>query len=214
MTCKHCCGADQLFDLKRALKELRKYDKKGPRKTTGKLAEMMFANLPINKSLLDIGGGIGALQWAFLEKGGSKTIDIDASQSYLMIAEKYASENKFNDKVSFIHGDFIDKTKEISSCDYVTLDKVICCYPDYKKLLTEALKKCHSIIGLTYPYGGFISKLIMQFGKLYFYLKKNPFRTYIHDPKEVEKLILNQDFKIITKTTSFPWHVQVYERNR
>lgn len=212
MTCKHCCGADRLFDLKGAKKELKKYKKKGPGKSSKRLISFIFANDTLGKSLLDIGGGIGALQWAFFKQGGIKTFDVDASLGYLNVAESYAIENGYMDKAQFILGDFVDKSPEISDCDFVTLDKVVCCYPDYKALLEKAMQKCNGTIGLTYPLSGFIPKLIAQFNKLYFMIKKNPFRTYIHSPKEIEHFIEGHGFKIINKSISFPWHVQIYRR--
>lgn len=213
MTCKHCCGADQLFDIKGAKKELKKYKKKGPGKSTRKLMEMMFINQDLNgKSLLDIGGGIGKIQWTFLQNGGSKSVDVDASLGYLQVAEEYATSNNFMGKASFFHGDFVDQSEEIEIADFVTLDKVICCYPDYKSLLKKSLEKCGNTIGVVYPLGGPISKAIIQFNKLYFFIKKNPFRTYIHAPKEIENFILDHGFKTCHKTMAFPWHVQVYKR--
>ena len=213
MTCRHCCGADQLFDLKGARKELKKYKKKGLGKSSRKLIEMMFNNQDLqDKSLLDIGGGIGKIQWAFLQNGGSKSVDVDASLGYLQVAEEYANANDFMEKASFFHGDFVDQSKEIEVADFVTLDKVICCYPDYKSLLKKSLEKCGNSIGVVYPLGGPISKAIIQFNKLYFLIKKNPFRTYIHSPEEIENFILDQGFTTCYKTIKFPWHVQVYKR--
>ena len=213
MPCKHCCGADQLFNLKSAKKELRKYRKKGPGKTTKRLIDLMFEDDITNNSLLDIGGGIGAVQWAFLRKGGMFAVGVDASGGYLSVARSYAEKQGFMNKVDFVKGDFVDQVDEIPVSDFVSLDKVICCYPDYKSLVFEALKKCKKSIGLTFPFGGPILKMIASLNRIYFYFKKNPFRTYIHNPKEVEKHIVDNGFELTEKTTSFPWHVQVYVRS-
>ena len=212
MTCKHCCGADQLFDLKGAKKELKKYRKKGPGKTTKKLIELLFKGGVVDQSLIDIGGGIGAIQWAFIENGGKNTIGVDASSGYLSLARAIAEEKGCVEKVDLLQGDFVDLTENISESDFIALDKVICCYPDYKSLLAESLKKCKRSIGLTYPFGGIISKTITSLSGLYFYFKRNPFRTFVHDPREVQQFIIDHGFDITENTTSFPWHVQVYRR--
>ena len=212
MTCNHCCGAEKLFDLKGAKKELKKFNKKGAGKATKKLISHLLKNDLQEKSLLDIGGGIGAIQWTFLRNSGRCTIDVDASLGYLTVAKGYAKEHGYEQSTEFLHGDFVDQYDEVANADYVTLDKVICCYPDYKSLLNHAMRKCNFTLILVYPLGGFIPKAIAQFNKIYFYLKKNPFRTYIHSPKEVEQFICNHGFKLVTKSISFPWHVQTYER--
>ena len=212
MTCNHCCGAEKLFDLKSAEKELKKYRKKGPGKATRALIMQTFDKVDSDATLLDIGGGIGAIQWAFIEKNGLSTIDVDASKGYLEVAKSYATERNYENKSGFIHGDFVDQHEAVNKADFVTLDKVICCYPDYKALLKHATEKCDDTIGLVYPVAGPVWKTFALFSKVYFYLTKNPFRTYIHSPKEVEQFINRQGFELVQRSIKFPWHVQSYRR--
>ena len=212
MTCTHCCGADQFFDLKSAQKKLEKFKRNRVGKATKRLLKLVHLQNVKDKTLLDIGGGIGAIQWSFLEKGGKNTLDVDASNGYLEVAKSYAENNDYMDKVRFLYGDLVDKAGEIKAHDFVTLDKVVCCYPDYKSLLGMALDKCNETIALTYPLGGPISKITAIFENIYFYFKKNPFHTYIHSPREIERFIISKGFKVVHKKISFPWHVQVYEK--
>ena len=118
----------------------------------------------------------------------------------------------FNGRNLRFIGDFVDKSAEIGDADFVTMDKVLCCYPDYEALLEKALSKCKKSIVISYPIGGLISELVVQLNKIYFYFKKNPFRTYIHSPKEIEAFIKDHGFELKHKSISFPWHVQVYQR--
>ena len=213
MTCKHCCGAEQFFDLKVAQKKIKNFKRKGAGSITKKLLKLLLLQDLKGKTLLDIGGGIGAIQWTFLENGGEKTTDVDASTEYLKVAEAHAIEINFNEKAHFIQGDFIDKTDEIHKHNFVFLDKVVCCYPDYKSLLGLALDKCSETVALTFPLGGPISKFIAVVENLYFYFKKNQFRTYVHSPADIEKFIVSKGFVAVHKKFLFPWHVQVYKRN-
>lgn len=212
MTCEHCCGADQFFDLKSARKKLRNYKSKGASKATKKLLDLLFLHNVKGKTLLDVGGGIGAIQWEFLKNGGATTQDIDSSNAYLEVATSYARENNFSDKTKFLFGDLVDKSDEIDTVDFVTLDKVVCCYPDYKSLLETALKKCNETIVLTYPMGGIISKFVNYLSEFYLYFKRNPFRSFIHPPREIENFIISKGFIPVQKKISFPWHVQVYNK--
>ena len=212
MGCEHCCGADRLFDLKSAQKELRSYKKRGPRGSTKKLLSLLSVYDQKGKSLLDIGGGIGAIQWEFVKRGGNKTTDVDSSSGYLSVASDYAKEINHNFS-SFIMSDFNDVHKELGRHDIVSLDKVICCYPEYKNLLGNALDKTDTVLALTMPVGGWVSKILAQFTKLYFILSNNPFRTYIHSPKMVHEFIESKGFSQSGKAFSFPWLVRVYERD-
>jgi len=212
VSCEHCCGADRLFNLKSAQKELLSYRKKGPRKSTKKLLLLLSGYDQKGKSLLDIGGGIGAIQWEFVNNGGVKTTDVDSSSGYLSVATGYAREIK-HEAASFRMADFNDVHEEVDRHDFVSLDKVICCYPDYKKLLGNALDKTGTSMALSMPLGGWISKFMNQFTRVYLVFKKNKFRTYIHSPKKVHAFIESRGFRLAEKSISFPWLVRVYERS-
>lgn len=212
MTCKHCCGADQFFDLKIAEKKMKSFERKGAGKATKKLLSLLLQLDLKGKTLLDIGGGIGAIQWFFLENGAKKTMDVDASNAYIKVAKAHAKKNDLVDKTQFLTGDFIDKATEIHAHDFVTLDKVVCCYPDYKSLIGQALEKCTDTIALTFPLGGPLSKIIALVENIYFSFKKNPFNTYIHSPRDIEEFIISKGFAPVQKRISFPWHVQIYSK--
>ena len=74
----------------------------------------------------------------------------DTSSYILSTADSTASLFIQDDNVRGIFLIYTFST-EVAPADVVTLDKVICCYPDYKSLIIEALNKCDSSIGLTFP---------------------------------------------------------------
>lgn len=212
MNSDHCCGADRLFDQKGARKELKRYLKKGPRNTTRRLLSYLDHYNKQGKRLLDIGGGIGAIQWYFLSHMGAETTDVDAADAYLKVAKEYATEHHWEDRCKFVKGDFSEVGSAIQVHDFVTLDRVICCYPDYISLLKMAMDKCGSVLALSYPMSSPIAQLISEMTGMYLYMKRNPFRTFIHSSSAVESFITSQGFKLKHKGLTFPWHVQVYER--
>jgi len=212
MTCEHCCGADKLFDEKGARKQLKKFKKSGAKGSTLQLINQTFLADNQGRTLLDIGGGIGAIQWSFLENNGDSTTDVDASEGYILTAREHGEANGWSEKTNFIKGDFVDVIDTINEFDYVTLDKVVCCYPDYKSLLTKAAEKSRFRLGMSFPVGGWVSYLLFRMASLYMYLKKNPFRTYLHSKDEIHELITGLGFERIHTSVKFPMRVWVYER--
>jgi len=208
----NCCGAERLFNLKAAKKELRKYKKSGPGKPTRALIEAMGTTELKDQTLLDIGGGIGAIQWDFFKKGGAKTTHLEYSEGYLEVAEEYARENSWEGQIAFIQGDFLEVANTVEKHDFVTLDKVICCYPDYKGLLSSALNKCNHTIGMVYPLGGSIANIIVFFAKLFLKLSGNQFHPYIHPVASIRRLVFDEGFESVHSSVTFPWHVEVYRR--
>lgn len=212
MPCEHCCGAQKLFDEKEAQKELRRYRKKGPRKTTGKLLEGLADRNLSGMTLLDIGAGIGAIQMGLFKEGVASSTDVDASVAYLKAAQQQIQEQGLDQKAQFIEGDFMDRHQDIAPHDMVTLEKVICCYPDVEGLLNHSLVKCMRYYGIVYPRDGWIAQALTGLANLYFRLQKNPFRTYIHPVKKVRGLIIQKGFQRIYACSSFPWIIEWYER--
>lgn len=209
---EHCCGVDMFFNEKTAAKEYRIYLKKGPSRVTTRIIQQLESHDVTGKTMIDVGGGIGALQWWFLENGGAHTIDIDASTGYLSQAEKHAIDNGWQEKAQFHAGDCTDVYDQIDKADCITLDKVICCYPNYKEILEATCDKSTGYVSLSYPMDGVISQAAARLGGLYFMLKHNPYRPFVHSVKEIRQIFLTKGYNRVAHNIAFPWHVETYAR--
>ena len=158
MSCKHCCGANQQFNLKSAKKDLKRYLKKGPRKPTKLLVEALKEINLKNLTLLDIGGGIGPIPLELIPHGLTKVTNIDASEGYIITAKSEAKKRNYNNLITSHQGDFTDLQEQIQLHDIVTLDKVICCYPFMDDLLKTSLSKAKKYYALVYPQANVLSK--------------------------------------------------------
>lgn len=213
MSCKHCCGANQQFNLKSARKDLKRYLKKGPRKPTKLITEALKA-LDLNGlSLLDIGGGIGPIPLELIPHGLTKVTNVDASEGYLSIAKSETEKRNYNNEIDYYLGDFTDIQQQIKPHDIVTLDKVICCYPFMDDLLKTSLSKAKRYYALVYPQANVLSKFGVKILNLTLKLRGNPFRTFIHSPVLVESSIANAGFKkIYSIKTLLSWHIHLYKK--
>ena len=102
-------------------------------------------------SLLDIGGGVGAIQHGLLAAGVQNATDVDASKAYLAAARQEANRRGIADRVDFQYGNFVEMADKIEPADVVTLDRVICCYPDMEKLVSLSVERARQLYGLVYP---------------------------------------------------------------
>ena len=135
MDCCQCRGIESQFDQNEAKRKLREYRRHGPARTTRILLDALMAEHIQGLTLLDIGGGIGAIQHALLKAGVSRAVDIDASSAYLSAAKSEAARQGYADRISYQHGNFVDLADSISPADIVTLDRAICCYHDMPALV-------------------------------------------------------------------------------
>ncbi len=212
MGCCQCVGIENMFDEKSARRELKRYRKKGPTKTTQMMLDAIRDIGVKGLEFLDIGGGIGAIQNDLLNEGASSGTNIDASKAYIAIAKKETNKNGFSDKVKFKHGDFTTIVTDEDSADIVTLDKVICCYDEMTKLVTMSSKLARKMYAVVYPRDVWWVKLALPIMNLYPNIKGSPFRVFIHPTKKVEEIIFNNGFQRTFYKTTFAWQVAVFTR--
>lgn len=212
MNCCQCQGMEEQFNQKLAERELQKYRKKGPGKPTRILLEAIQTSGVEGLTLLDIGGGFGAIQSELFKSGLSQATEVEGSSAYLEAAKKEAERQGYLDEVNFIQGDFVEMVKEIPSADIVTLDKVICCYPDLQTLVGLSSQKAGKIYGVIYPVDTWWMKFGVRIPNFFFKIKHNPFRLYIHPTQAIEALIRKSGLKRKFYCKLFMWHVAVYQR--
>ena len=212
MSCCHCQGAETLFDAKVASRELRQYRRRGPRKTTRLLLDALEAIGVAGRTLLDIGGGVGIIQHELLGAGAARASGVEASAAYLAAAREEAARRGHADRLSLYHGNVVDLAPELPPADIVTLDRVICCYPDMPALVERSAALARVAYGLVYPRDTWWVKLGLALENLAFRARRNPFRVYAHSAAAVDALVRGQGFAPRFMRRTLVWQVVVYGR--
>ena len=212
MNCCQCQGIEELFNPSYVSKELRDYREKGPIKTTRMLIEAIRQAGVSGLSLLDIGGGVGAVQYALLDAGVERATSVDASAAYLNAARAEAQRRGLADRLSYLHGDFVALAEDVPPADIVTLDRVICCYPDMEKLVNLSASRAQKLYGLVYPRDVWWVKLWLAVENIYYRLRKNPYRGFAHPTRAVEDLLRRKGLKQSFYRRTLIWQVAVYTR--
>src|SRR5262247_2086372 len=134
-----CCAfgdsAERHFDAKKVANELLKYRRKGPGPTTRHLRDGLVSAGIRQGTLLDVGGGLGILSLELLDAGFSAAVVVDASSASLAAASEEAARRGRSESTKFVHGDLIAVADGLARADAVTLDRVVCCYSSYDRLL-------------------------------------------------------------------------------
>jgi len=120
--------------------------------------------------------------------------------------------NGVEEKMEFIYSDFNDCHQEVEKHDIVTLARVVCCYPDAVELINNSTVKAKKYYGLIYPRGGVLAKIVQISMNIGLYLKKNPFRVFMHSEELIDETIRNNDFKRVYYGSAFPWRIALYQR--
>lgn len=210
--CGFACAVDAQFTRKKAAQELARYRKSGPGITTRLLRDGLAKAGLTSGSLLDIGSGIGALTFELLDRGISGAVAVDASGPYLAAAKEEAARRDRSTALSVEHGDFVELAAQLAPADIVTLDRVVCCYPDYKPLLNEAVGHATRGFALSYPRERWFVKFGVQIENALRRLRSNPFRTFVHPVAEMERLIRGAGLELVSRNQTAAWAADVYAR--
>ena len=138
------CGCDpgfEIFDESTAKADAERYRRSGPDTTTRMLLDMIREHGVNGTAVLDIGGGIGVIDHELLDAGAGRAVLVDASPPALQVARDEARRRGSLDRLEFVEGDFVGQAASIDPVDVVTLDRVICCYPDVDALVRLSARR-------------------------------------------------------------------------
>jgi magnesium-protoporphyrin O-methyltransferase len=214
MSCPQCIGIEQLFDKKLAAKELKRFQERGARATTRLLVEKIVAEGVEDLTLLDIGGGIGAVQVALLSAGARSAVDIDASSAYLFAAQEEAARRGFGARITYRHGNFVELAADVGEADIVTLDRVVCCYNDARALVELSARRTRKILACVYPRDALLIRLINRILNLFRAAQGTGFRTYVHPRATLEASAHSGGLESRGRFPRGLWEVAVFARPR
>ncbi len=163
-------------------------------------------------TLLDIGGGVGAIQHELLSAGVRSAANVDASAAYVAVAKEEAERRGHAGRVSYYHGDFIQLAPEIAPADIVTLDRVICCYDDMQALVGLSSARARNMYGLVYPRDTWWMKIRVAIENFVYRLVRNPFRSFVHPTEQVDAVVRSSGLRRRLYRKTFLWQVVVYAR--
>jgi SAM-dependent methyltransferase len=207
-----CEGIESVFDEKLAGSQLARSRKRGAPRSTRLLIDELLRRGVNGRTLLDIGGGIGAIQHELLAAGVTEATDVDASSAYLKAARAEAERRGFDSRIRFHHGNFVDLAHDIPPADIVTLDRVICCYDNAQALLSASVEKARSYYGLVYPREVWWTRLgvrLMNFSRR---LRRDPFRVFAHPAGLVDSILSARGFQRAFRRVTGMWQVVLFSR--
>lgn len=198
------------YEEKRAAADLRRYHKKGPNPWTRTLVEALMAEGVAGSTLLDIGGGVGAIQHELLDAGAAHATSVEASAPYLDVARAETERRGHGDRAEHRHGDFIELAASIPPADIVTLDRVVNVYPDWERLVALSAERAQRLYALVFPRDTPAVRLSVLAINL---IIRGPVRAAVRPVDQIERILGEQGLRPhFTQPVGPVWHVAVYRR--
>jgi len=214
MACSGCDfehASDRQFNVAKAAAELQAY-RTGRLGLTSRLLRDGIVDAELNQgTLIDVGGGVGPLTFELLTRGISRAIVVEASAAYVASAIEEAMRRGFADRTEVVHGDFLRVAGSLPSGDVVTLDRVVCCYPAYERLLEQALSHAERAVALSYPRDRWYVRLGMWLENAK-RARGSGFRTFVHPPMRIQDLIQRAGFTLTRRRMTLMWTIDIFTR--
>jgi predicted O-methyltransferase YrrM len=137
-----CCdprGCDQFFGSRFARRVAARYRKRGLDKTATRIVAFLEREGVEDATVLEIGGGVGEIQLELLKRGAARAVNLELSPAYDGEARALLREAGIADeRVDRLLHDIAEAPEAVEPADVVVLHRVVCCYPDYERLLGAA----------------------------------------------------------------------------
>ena len=210
--CSHGQGIATTFDRKNAERELEQYRRKGPDPVTRRLLAEVAAAGGGADSVLDIGSGVGIVAFELLMAGASRATLVEASAASLAAAVEEANRRGLAQRITPCEGDVVDLAAGLPAADVVTLNRVICCYPDMRRLVQSSANLARRHYAAVYPRESWWVKLVFAAENVVRRLQGNTFRTFVHPEREIEGGLWSAGLRPRARFRGTIWVTAVFER--
>ncbi len=114
--------------------------------------------------------------------------------------------------LQFILGDFAVIAGTLPDADVVTLDRVVCCYPDGESLLREAAARTRQLLAFTYPRDRWYVRMIIALENFWRRLTGSKFRAFVHQPQRMAGALEAAGLVRDARRKAFVWILELYRR--
>lgn len=209
-----CCnpnGYRSFFDEKEARRSLRRYESKGLDNMAREMIGYLISSGMEGRSVLEAGGGIGTIQLELLKAGAHSTVNVELSSGYETVAAELLEREGLADRAERRVGDFTELAREVEADD-VVMNRVICCYPFWERLLAAAMSSSRRFVAATFPRDRLLARIGVGIGNTYCRVRGIDFRAFVHPPDAIESAASAGGFDVAYRDRDLIWNAVVFER--
>jgi 2-polyprenyl-3-methyl-5-hydroxy-6-metoxy-1,4-benzoquinol methylase len=210
-----CCtpkGYRQIFSEKNARAEAMRYRRKGLDRTSKRIFDFIKDRGIEGKTILEVGGGVGAVEIELLKAGVTRTVNVELTPTYETAAGELLVESGLGDRVERLVMDFAEAGVEVQPADVVVMNRVICCYPDMPKLAGAAADRAKGMLVMSFPNRRWWTRLGLTLANFGFRVIRLQFRVFLHPPALILAAVEQRGFKIRFNQPGLLWQVVALER--
>jgi len=201
-----------MFKPRMARRSLERYRRKGLDKLERRMVAAVSAAGLERARVLEIGGGIGALQAELLEAGAERGEVVELVSSYEPYARELAREKEIEDRTTYKVADILDDPDTIEPADVVLLNRVVCCSPDGVALAGEAARLARRALVLSFPRDVLWVRAGLRFVNVGLRLMGRSFRVFGHSPDAIVRVAESTGLRLVERGHGPVWEFVALQR--
>ena len=138
---------------------------------------------------------------------------VDAAEAFIGTGRIEASRQGQAERLSFIHGDFIEVADRLPPATLVVMDRAVCCYPCYAPLLNAALQRTTVAFAFSYPRDRWFVRTGIGLENALRRIRADPFRAFVHPVIAMQQLVISHGMELLTTAHTAMWSIEVYRRS-
>jgi 16S rRNA G966 N2-methylase RsmD len=210
-----CCnsrGCDKFFTPRLARRAAKRYRKKGLDPTARRMVDFLESRGIEGATVLEIGGGVGEIQIELLKAGAQRAVNLELSPAYDEQAERLLQEAALEGRVDRRLHDIAVDPDGVEPADIVLMHRVVCCYPDYERLLGGAAQRTRRLLVFSYPPRNALSRVIVSAENFVFRLLRKEYRSFTHPPAAMMGVLAERGLRRTFARHTLVWQVAGLER--
>ena len=192
-----------------------RYQKRGLSRSSKVLLSLILEEGFTGKSVADLGCGAGGFSLEVLSNGASSSVGFDLSRKMIESANRLALSRGLDGWAKFQLGNAAEM--ELPIVDFVVMDKVLCCYSEWRSLLKNAMRATRGMVGFVVPRDAGVAKLPFRLGVRlvnYFQRRGGKLLFYLHPLDQVDRVLRESGFNLRKRQSSRFWLVYLYSRDK
>jgi predicted TPR repeat methyltransferase len=189
---------------------LRRYRKRGLDRLSSRIARMV-RDQGVPGTVLEAGGGIGALGIELVEAGADRATNVELSPEYEAAAAELARERRVEDRVERRIGDFVTE-HDVEPADAVVMNRVVCCYPNYEALVGTAADRARHRLVFSFPRENVIVRAAFGVMNLWLRLSGSDFRGFVHPVRAMLEVAEAHGLRPIAQHRGLFWQLVALQR--
>jgi magnesium-protoporphyrin O-methyltransferase len=211
-----CCqpprGYSRLFSKRASRRDAKRYREKGLDDTAAGMVAFLRERGVEGVSVLEIGGGVGAIQLELLQAGAARATNLELSPEYEETAHELLRESGLADRVERRLGDVVEEPDLAGAADAVVMHRVVCCYPDYEALVGAAAERTRRYLVMSFPRPRLLIRIGLGAMNAAARLLRWEYRTWVHAPAALVAAAERRGLSLVSESSGRIWQVAALER--